>query len=201
LAWDTERTRTLLLAAAVNEFSNKGLAGGRVDQIAAAAGVNKERIYQYFGKKDALFDAVLAAQLTRSVAKLTIEGEGAAAVGEYAGRLFDLHVTEPTTARLLFWEGLEKGAESDVQPTRIDHATILIRTLQHALPGIDRDVAADLLITLVTLCSAWGVLPQLDAILAGPDADRTGPRREHIVRTATLLAESLHSGRATARTA
>jgi AcrR family transcriptional regulator len=44
MAWDTERTKALLLAAATEEFSEKGLAGARVDRIAAAAGVNKERI-------------------------------------------------------------------------------------------------------------------------------------------------------------
>ncbi|MGJ0383727.1 TetR family transcriptional regulator [Paenarthrobacter nicotinovorans] len=33
----------------------------RVDQVAAAAGINKERIYQYFGRKEALFGAVLSA--------------------------------------------------------------------------------------------------------------------------------------------
>ena len=60
MAWDTERTKRLLLDAATAEFSAYGLAGARIDRIAATAGVNKERIYQYFGKKDELFAQVLA---------------------------------------------------------------------------------------------------------------------------------------------
>ncbi|MGX9902297.1 TetR family transcriptional regulator [Arthrobacter sp. SA17] len=51
MAWDIERTKALLLQAATAEFSEKGLAGARIDRIAAAAGINKERIYQYFGKR------------------------------------------------------------------------------------------------------------------------------------------------------
>ena len=33
--------------------------GATVDEIAAAAGVNKQRIYAYFGSKNGLFEAVL----------------------------------------------------------------------------------------------------------------------------------------------
>ena len=36
-----------------------GLAGARVDEIAARAGVNKQLVYHYFGDKDALYLAVL----------------------------------------------------------------------------------------------------------------------------------------------
>ena len=48
-----------LLAAARREFADHGLAGARVDEIAARAGVNKQLVYHYFGDKDALYLAVL----------------------------------------------------------------------------------------------------------------------------------------------
>ena len=54
-----EATRRKLLAAARREFANSGLAGARVDEIAARAGVNKQLVYHYFGDKDALYLAVL----------------------------------------------------------------------------------------------------------------------------------------------
>ena len=63
MAWDIERTKRLLLDAGVAEFSAHGLAGARVDRIAAAAGVNKERIYQYFGNKQQFFGEVLLREL------------------------------------------------------------------------------------------------------------------------------------------
>jgi len=52
-------TRQKLLAAARREFATSGLAGARVDEIAARAGVNKQLVYHYFGDKDALYLAVL----------------------------------------------------------------------------------------------------------------------------------------------
>ena len=54
-----EATRKKLLAAARREFAAGGLAGARVDEIAARAGVNKQLVYHYFGDKDALYLAVL----------------------------------------------------------------------------------------------------------------------------------------------
>jgi len=191
MAWNTDRTKALLLAAATEEFSEKGLAGARVDRIAAAAGVNKERIYQYFGKKDELFDAVLAAELVRVMTDVPIEGHGATAVGEYAGKLFDRHTKDGALARLLFWEGLERGKNTVDRATRADHCAVKVGQMLAVLPGIDRTDAADLVITIVTLCDGWTVLPQIDALLAGSAPDRLDRRRAFIVRTATLLAEAL----------
>ena len=54
-----EATRQKLLTAARREFAKSGLAGARVDEIAARAGVNKQLVYHYFGDKDALYLAVL----------------------------------------------------------------------------------------------------------------------------------------------
>lgn len=54
-----ERTRELILAAAREEFSEKGLGGARVNSIAARAGVNKQLIYYYFVDKDMLYTKVL----------------------------------------------------------------------------------------------------------------------------------------------
>jgi TetR/AcrR family transcriptional regulator len=56
---DPVATRRKLLVAARREFARSGLAGARVDEIAARAGVNKQLVYHYFGDKDALYLAVL----------------------------------------------------------------------------------------------------------------------------------------------
>jgi TetR/AcrR family transcriptional regulator len=56
---DPAGTRQKLLTAARREFARSGLAGARVDEIAARAGVNKQLVYHYFGDKDALYLAVL----------------------------------------------------------------------------------------------------------------------------------------------
>lgn len=56
---DPASTRRKLLVAARREFARNGLAGARVDEIAAQAGVNKQLVYHYFGDKDAIYFAVL----------------------------------------------------------------------------------------------------------------------------------------------
>ena len=55
---DSEATRQRLIEAARREFGEFGIAGARVDRIAANAEANKAQIYHYFGSKDQLFDAV-----------------------------------------------------------------------------------------------------------------------------------------------
>lgn len=52
-------SRLRILEAAVAEFSEKGFAGARVDEIAAQAQIGKRMLYQYFGNKEKLFQAVI----------------------------------------------------------------------------------------------------------------------------------------------
>jgi AcrR family transcriptional regulator len=61
LKWqrDPEGMRLRILEAAKQEFAAHGLAGARVDRIAAKAGANKRMLYYHVGKKDDLYLAVL----------------------------------------------------------------------------------------------------------------------------------------------
>ena len=56
---DPAATRNRILKAATEEFAKRGLAGARVDTIAARAKANKGMIYHYFESKDSLFLAVM----------------------------------------------------------------------------------------------------------------------------------------------
>jgi TetR/AcrR family transcriptional regulator len=74
---DPAATRQKLLNAARREFAASGLAGARVDEIAARAGVNKQLVYHYFGDKDALYLAVLEwvyEELREHERQLNLEG-------------------------------------------------------------------------------------------------------------------------------
>ena len=53
------QTKQAILKAAEEEFSEKGIYGARVDEIAAKAKINKGMIYQYFGNKEELYKTVL----------------------------------------------------------------------------------------------------------------------------------------------
>jgi AcrR family transcriptional regulator len=61
LKWqrDPEGMRLRILAAAKREFASYGLAGARVDRIAAEAGANKRMLYYHVGNKEDLYLAVL----------------------------------------------------------------------------------------------------------------------------------------------
>lgn len=188
MAWDTERTKRLLLEAATQEFSDHGLAGARVDRIATAAGVNKERIYQYFGKKDELFAAVLHSRLVASMDEVPMTGEGPDAVAEYAARLFDHHLSDGVIPRLVFWEGLERGRAA-VTPRRAAYHERKLEAFQSMLPGVDRETAGELLLTLVTLVNAWPVLGHLDELIVGAGEARVRQRRAALTAAVRALAE------------
>jgi AcrR family transcriptional regulator len=61
LKWqrDPEGMRLRILEAAKQEFANHGLAGARVDRIAAKADANKRMLYYHVGNKEDLYLAVL----------------------------------------------------------------------------------------------------------------------------------------------
>lgn len=56
---DSERTKSDIIAAAMNEFAEYGDTGARVDRIAEKADCNKALIYSYFGNKEQLYAVVL----------------------------------------------------------------------------------------------------------------------------------------------
>jgi AcrR family transcriptional regulator len=55
--------RELILAAALDEFSQNGFASARLDDVAKRANVAKGTIYLYFKDKEALFQELLRAQI------------------------------------------------------------------------------------------------------------------------------------------
>lgn len=57
--------RADILAAAEGEFAAAGFSGGRIERIAATAGVNKQLLFHYFGSKDGLFLSALSGLLAR----------------------------------------------------------------------------------------------------------------------------------------
>jgi AcrR family transcriptional regulator len=101
---DSAATKRRLVTAATAEFAERGVAGARVDRIAAAAQANKRAIYDYFKDKDGLFDAVVDAHLERIIGAVPID---ASDLPGYAGRLFTYMVEHPQLSRLLNWARLE----------------------------------------------------------------------------------------------
>jgi AcrR family transcriptional regulator len=95
-----QRTRAAILDAAARGFGQHGFAGLSMDELAADSGVTKPTIYAHFGKKEALFDATLAA-VFQAVKDRPLPGvddvEGARiALEAHAHAIVDGSLQEPT---------------------------------------------------------------------------------------------------------
>ena len=104
---DAERSRQLLLDAAVEEFSAKGFAGARVADIATRAGVNAQLIAYYFGGKQGLYDALRARWASAEALFAAPDQPFSAVITAY----LDGVCTRPSWARLLIWQALGHGPE------------------------------------------------------------------------------------------
>jgi AcrR family transcriptional regulator len=104
------RTKEAILAAATEEFSQNGLDGARVNQIAKRAGINKRMLYHYFGNKDDLFLAVLEAvyqDIRTHELELNLEALAPMdAMRELVDYTFDYYIANPHFIRLLNNENL-----------------------------------------------------------------------------------------------
>lgn len=112
----SDETRRRLVEAATEEFSTYGIAGARVDRIAANAGCNKQAIYAYYESKEGLFDAVYNRMVLDTIESVPID---AGNLPDYAGRLFDRYAAHPEVQRLSSWYQLEKGAHPSPPPTAV----------------------------------------------------------------------------------
>jgi AcrR family transcriptional regulator len=193
MAWDTEGTKRRLKEAATAEFAEHGPDGTTMAQIAARAGINKERLYKYFGDKRALFETVLSDQLAQLAAAVEAPAGGLQDIGELAGRTFDYYAEHPELARLLVWEGLAGGPPAD-EANRTAHYQKKKQAYADAQraglfgDGLDPDHLAFL---IIALAAWWVVVPQLARMLSGTDgADPAehARRRATVVRAAQRLA-------------
>jgi AcrR family transcriptional regulator len=86
--------REAILAAALDEFSERGYEATRLDDVANRAGIAKGTIYLYFRDKESLFQELIRTMLTPLVG--TIEAIGAAdlPLSEIAGHIVDVFMRE-----------------------------------------------------------------------------------------------------------
>ncbi|MFE4539990.1 TetR family transcriptional regulator [Streptomyces scopuliridis] len=171
---DPEATRARIFDAAVAEFAQYGIAGARIDRIAAEAKANKQLIYAYFGNKAELFAQVLGRSMVDLAAAVPVDPDD---IDGWVDRLLDYHATHPDMLRLLFWEGIEYGStELPDEAARRDYYAGKVAALED---GQARGVITaalppgDLLFLLVALTNWAVVVPQMRRILTGAeDTDR-----------------------------
>lgn len=194
MAWDTEGTKRAILDAAVAEFAAHGPDGTTIERIAKTAGVNKERVYNYFGGKPALFATVLRDQLAKVARDVPVASFATEDIGDYAGRVYDYHRSHPELGRLLRWEGLTFDAEVPDEEQRRDYygyktAAVAEGQAHGAVTG---EFDADHLIFLVlSLAGWWSAVPQVARMITGADSESEHDRRRaSVVAAARRLALS-----------
>jgi AcrR family transcriptional regulator len=110
---DPERTMADILEVATAEFADKGLAGARIDEIAAATRTSKRMIYYYFGSKEGLYVAVLeeAYRRIRHIeSELHLEDlPPEDALRRLVGFTHDYQLANPDFIRLVMNENMHRG--------------------------------------------------------------------------------------------
>jgi AcrR family transcriptional regulator len=110
---DPERTMADIIGVATREFSEKGLAGARIDVIAEAMRTSKRMIYYYFGSKEGLYIAVLeeAYRRIRSIeTELHLEDLAPEdALRKLVGFTVDYQLANPDFIRLVMTENIHRG--------------------------------------------------------------------------------------------
>jgi len=86
--------RDAILTAALDEFSAKGFASARLDDVAQRAGVAKGTIYLHFRDKEALFQELIRSTLVPLVGRLETIGEIDLPTRTLVERIVDVFVDE-----------------------------------------------------------------------------------------------------------
>jgi AcrR family transcriptional regulator len=173
---DSTATKRRILDAATAEFAEYGLAGARVDRIAAGAGANKQLIYAYFGGKEDLFDSVLEANISLLLETVPFTADDLPA---YAATLFDFAIAHPQLVRLVRWHQLERpGVMNQLPQTASSNKRKLdaVAAAQNAGTVSDALTADQLFALLLTLihgaaethvASGDGLAIQRETLVAG----------------------------------
>lgn len=160
------QTRQALLAAARTEFAAHGLAGGRTDRIAELAGVNKQRIYAYFGSKEGLFAAVIGHALDEllGIVPFPTQGDRAARIADYVSSVATFHREHPELLRLLQWEALQLGTDFELGEERIAKYADKVHAFATVF-DLDHGPAAQLLLAAIGLAAWPNAMPQLTRLI------------------------------------
>ncbi len=180
------------MAAATKEFAEHGIAGARVDRIAAAATTSKAQIYSYVGNKEALFDAAFTAHVMANVGAVPFTVDD---LPGYAVRLYDAYLADPALVRLITWARLERTPTGSLFGELAHHDDANLQVLaQTRATGllVDDLEPEDLWALLISLAGTWA---QASIVHAASSAE---PAEVHERRRKALAAATSRAFCATA---
>jgi AcrR family transcriptional regulator len=110
---DPQRTMANIIEVAMAEFAEKGLAGARIDEIAATTHTSKRMIYYYFESKEGLYLAALEESYRRMreiESQLNLEDLAPeSALRRLVEFTFDHHASHESYIRLVITENMNRG--------------------------------------------------------------------------------------------
>jgi len=138
-----EETRRDIIDAAMKEFAEKGLAGARVDDIAARTRTTKPMIYYHFGSKEKLYAAVIE----EAYGGVRSKEQGLhlddlppeSAMQRLVEVTFDHHAAHPEHVRLVCVENMERARHITGRPSLVQRNAIAIETVRTLLERGERD--------------------------------------------------------------
>ena len=186
---DATETKRRLMTAAIDEFTQHGLAGARVDRIAENAAANKRSIYMHFGTKEQLFDMVVADGMLKVAESISFD---AGHLPGYASELFDRLEKWPHVRRLYLWAALERQQPVDAEVEVFRSRVVAIKAAQEA-GQVRADIPAlELLTMVIALVISWDTASwSLKAVQ--PDSERlpAASRRAAVTAAVTGLVQPL----------
>ena len=131
---DPEGVRANIVAIALKEFSEHGLSGARIDEIAAKTRTSKRMIYYYFGDKEGLYQKVLEeayGHVRDGEKELHLEDLAPVeALRQLVEFTFEHHRRNPDFIRLVMIENIHNG-------DYLRHSELIRRLNQTAISRIE----------------------------------------------------------------
>jgi TetR/AcrR family transcriptional regulator len=197
---DADRSRRLLLAAALEEFSAKGYAGARVQEIAARAGVNKQLINYYFDSKAGLYQELQRTWLSRE----QTFADPDLPLDELALRYLHDALTEPRLTRLMAWRGLTDCDQHMPADTADDLANLTTMQARQTTGEVADDLdPASVRLAIMGAVMVPVVMPHLVRRIFGLDPTdpefeaRYGEHLRRMIRRLTTATDSDSTDRST----
>jgi len=185
-------TRSRILQTAIEEFADKGFAAVRIDEIAAAAGANKQLIYYYFRSKAELYDAALE-HMVEQTTKMWDSLDSAPSLEAALWRMGEWDEFNARWRRLLAWEGLEYAKRDGVITMEETRTASWSRWVAIVRKAQQRgEIAADLDIEMFALCliALSGIpesLPHVVKMVTGAEPGSSEFKDRHAAFVRVLL--------------
>jgi AcrR family transcriptional regulator len=170
-----DERRQAILAAALDEFFERGFKAARMDDIARRAGLSKGALYLYFDTKEALFSALVDAYAVPSVQRIEaiVAGAPSAAAAIHALTAFAPAIIDetplPRVLKVLIADaGNFPELAAQYRRAVIDRGlAALAGLIEHggkggAFEAVDAQLAARLIVAPVLLAAIWKVVFERD---------------------------------------